>query len=134
MTGKGKRSWDSTGLAVLRTADFEAAHPRRAGTYAVCLGATWCPPTRRFVAKFVVRNGRLAAKLAIADITEVDDPLWDTFQIKITPTMVVFLDGTTVGRLEGRRFLGLRDSDSDRLSDFVGRLDNAKPPVASAAP
>jgi hypothetical protein len=128
------RNWDSAGLEVLRTTDFEAARLKRPGTYAVCFGATWCRPTRSFVPKFVARDGLLPAKLAIADITELKDPLWDWFQIKITPTMLVFRNGATVGRFDGKRWIGLRESDLDRLADLLGTLGapqspNAGPPA-----
>ncbi|MGD0588790.1 MAG: thioredoxin family protein [Thermoplasmata archaeon] len=134
MTERAKRSWDSTGLEVLRTNDFDTAHLKREGTYAVCFGATWCLPTRRFVPKFVARNGHLPAKLAIADITDWNDPLWDSFQIKITPTILVFRDGTTVGRFDGRRFIGLRDLDLDRLTDLLGGPGGSVPPATVSNP
>ncbi len=75
------RSWASTGLEVLGTTDFDGTRLKRDGTYAVCFGATWCLLTRRFVPKFVARNGNLSARLAMADITSLKDPLWDSFQI-----------------------------------------------------
>jgi thiol-disulfide isomerase/thioredoxin len=131
---KVTRSWDSVGLEVLRTNDFEGTRLKRDGTYAVCFGATWCPPTRGFVPKFAARNGRLPAKLAIADITEMNDPLWDSFRIKITPTILVFRDGGTVGRFDGRRFIGLRDSDLNQLTDLLGRLSGSVPPVTASPP
>lgn len=79
--------------------------------------------------KFVDRKGRLPAKLAIAEITEWKGPLWDSFQIKITPTMVVFRDGTPVGRLDRPRFIGLRDSDLDQLADLLEKLVFSTPPL-----
>ncbi len=112
---------------MLRTHDFEATRLKRGGTYAVCFGATWCPPTRGFVPKFVARNGHLPAQLAIADITDLEDPLWDSFRIKITPTIVVFREGATVGRFDGRRFIGLRDQELDPLAVLLGRLGGAVP-------
>lgn len=127
------RNWESTGLEVLRADDFEATHLKRDGTYAVCFGATWCRPTRNFVPKFVARERRLPAKLAVADITDRKDPLWDSFQIKITPSMFVFRDGTPVVRYDGRRFFGLKDSDLDRLTDFLGTLVGPVP-VAGVPP
>jgi len=129
-----KRDWESTGLEVLRANDFEATHLKRDGTYAVCFGATWCRPTRGFVPKFVARNGRLPAKLAIADITDWNDPLWDSFHIRITPTMMVFRDGTPVGRFDGRRFIGLRDSDLDRLTNFLGNQGGSLPAPSVSPP
>jgi thioredoxin-like negative regulator of GroEL len=130
----GNRSWDSTGLEVLRTNDFEATRLKRDGTYAVCFGATWCPATRGFVPKFVARKESLPAKLAIADITELNDPLWDSFKIKITPTIVVFQTGAPVGRIDGRRFVGLRSSDLVRLTDLLDTLSGPAPPGPASNP
>jgi thioredoxin 1 len=115
-----ERSWESTGLEVLRTNDFESHQLKREGTYVVCFGATWCRPTRRFVPKFVALNGSLPAKFAMADITEWGDPLWNSFGIKITPTIVAFRDGREIGRIDGRRFAGIRDSELDQLNAIVG--------------
>lgn len=128
------RGWESTGLEVLRTMDFEGTRLQRVGTYVVCFGATWCPPTRRFVPKFVARNGHLAAHLAMADITDLKDPLWDTFHIRITPTILVFRDGVVLHRFDGRRFIGLRNSDLDHLTDFVGTAGSPALPKVPPAP
>jgi|HubBroStandDraft_1064217.scaffolds.fasta_scaffold01929_3 hypothetical protein len=131
---KVKRGWESTGLEVLRTNDFEGARLKRDGIYSVCFGATWCRPTRGFVPKFVARNGRLPGQMAIADITDLRDPLWDWFQIKITPTIIVFRAGAPVGRLDGRRFVGLRDTDLDRLTSLLGGLGAPTSPGTPPAP
>ena len=113
------RTWDGLGVEVLRSGDFDGTRLRRDGTYAVCFGATWCPPTRAFAPKFVARKSRVAATLAIAEITDLQDPLWDAFAIRITPTMVVFRNGSPTGRFDGRRFVGLRDRDLDRLAALL---------------
>lgn len=115
------RTWEGVGLEVLRADDFDAGRLKRPGAYAVCFGATWCPPTRRFVPKFAARRDRLPAQLAVADISDLHDPLWDTFQIKITPTIVIFRDGFAGERLDGRRFVGLRESDLVRLSELLAQ-------------
>jgi hypothetical protein len=70
----------------------------------------------------------------MADITSLDDPLWDSFPIRITPTMAVFQDGTLVGRFNGRRLLGLRNSDLDRLTDRVRALAGADSFTTEARP
>ncbi|MCI4341727.1 MAG: thioredoxin family protein [Thermoplasmata archaeon] len=127
------RSWDRAGVEVLRTNDFDAGRLKRPGTYAVCFGATWCWPTRGFIPKFVARSGCVPAQLAMADISELDDPLWDMFQIKITPTIVAFRNGLAVARFNGRRFLGLRDSDLDRLADQLAALGSPSPLAESSA-
>lgn len=99
--------WSSTGLEVLREGDFSGGRLNRTGVYVVCFGAEWCPITRRFMPKFVAAQGRLRGKLAIADITEMESPLWDTFRIRITPSILVFRDGEVLTRLDGVRFLGV---------------------------
>jgi thioredoxin-like negative regulator of GroEL len=126
MKRKSKPSWEGLGVEVLHTSDFVGTQLKREGTYAVCFGATWCPPTRAFVPKFVARAGRLPATLAIADITDWDDPLWDSFRIKISPTMVAFQDGGPVGRFDGRRMLGLGESHLDELSALLGELESSR--------
>jgi hypothetical protein len=92
---------------VLRAPDFTGNRLRRGGTYVICFSAAWCPVTRRFVPRFVTLNGKLPATLAIADITDLEDPLWDDFQIRITPSILVFHDGGVVRRFDGRRFIGI---------------------------
>lgn len=118
--------WKSTGLEVLRTADFEGSRLRRPGLYAVCFAATWCPPTQRFVPHFVARRGKLAAQLAMVDITDTDDPIWDTFRIEITPSMGVFQDGELKARFDGRPIIGLREKDLKSLSEVVAKLAASK--------
>ena len=122
---KASDGWTSTGLEVLGAGDFDGTQLRRPGVYAVCFGATWCPPTRRFVPQFVARGGNPHAKFAMADITEWESPLWDSFSIKITPTMIVFRDGRPELRFDGRRMVGLRGSDLDKLEEALGSIGAA---------
>jgi thioredoxin-like negative regulator of GroEL len=128
--------WGSSGLEVLGAEDFEQTRLKRAGLYTVCFGATWCFPTRLFVPKFTARQYRVGGRRAIADITDLQSPLWETFGVRITPTLVVFRDGAPVGRFDGRRVLGLRNADLDRMTELVAGLTGETPsgtasPVAS---
>jgi thiol-disulfide isomerase/thioredoxin len=103
-------SWSSTGLEVLHDTDFSGTHLNRTGVYVVCFGATWCPVTRRFMPKFVAGQGKFGGTVAIADITDLESPLWETFRIRITPSILVFREGEVVRRVDGRRFLGIRSA------------------------
>ncbi len=118
-TSAGPRStetpWSSTGLEVLREADFSGDRLGRPGVYVVCFAARWCPVTRRFLPGFVAERGKLGGTLAIADITEWESPLWETFRIRITPTVIVFHDGRVERRVDGRRFFGISPSALARL-------------------
>ena len=113
------RSWSGSGLEVLSSADFDADKLRRQGRYVVTFGATWCPPTRRFVSNFKVWSKGLDASPAIADITDMESPLWDVFHIKITPTVVCFDNGSAVFRSDGRRWVGIRERDFQSVVEFL---------------
>lgn len=111
--------WGTTGLEVLRKTDFPNNRLNRPGTYVVCFGAEWCPVTRRFMPRFVALKGTLPATFAIADITDLKDPLWDDFQIRITPSIIVFRDGQIRQRIDGRRFLGITPKALARLDQVL---------------
>jgi hypothetical protein len=111
--------WATTGLEVLRKTDFPNNRLSRTGTYVVCFGAEWCPVTRRFIPRFIALGGTLPATLAIADITDLNDPLWDDFQIRITPSIIVFREGNILERIDGRRFLGITSKGLARLGQIL---------------
>lgn len=111
----GEHSWTSTGLEILREKDFSGTHLNRPGVFVVCFGAAWCPVTRRFMPKFVGARERIDGTLAIADITEMDSPLWETFRIRITPSILVFRNGEIQARVDGKRFFGITASTLAKL-------------------
>ncbi len=124
--------WARTGLEILRTDDFRSGRLSRRGTYGVCFAAAWCPVTRRFVPRFVARRREFPGTLAIADITDLRDPLWDDFRIRITPSIVVFVEGVERQRLDGRRFFGIRESKWRRLVESL-RAPSADPGAPNPA-
>lgn len=105
-----ERAWTDTGLEVLGEKDFSGVHLNRSGVVVVCFGATWCPVTRRFMPRFVGERHRIAGTLAVADITDLNSALWDTFRIRITPSIIVFRDGEVQTRVDGKRFFGITAS------------------------
>ena len=111
--------WEPTGLSVLRGEDFSGVRLNRSGTFVVCFGAAWCPITRRFMPKFVAERERIRGTLAIADITDTNDPLWDTFRIRITPSILAFQDGEVRIRVDGRRFIGVTAAAMRRLEESL---------------
>lgn len=113
--------WASSGLEILGEEDFSGTSLNRPGTYIVCFGAAWCPITRRFVPRFVRERGRLEGTLAIADITDRSSPLWETFCIRITPSIVVFRDGRETRRVDGKRFFGV-------TATALAKLESTRPP------
>lgn len=114
-----ERTWEGTGLEVLNAKDFDADRLRRTGRYVVVFGATWCPPTRKFVPRFKSWSMTVDARAAVADITDLESPLWDVFSIKITPSVLCFQDGATVHREDGHRIVGVRDRQLEAVAEFL---------------
>ena len=44
---------------------------------------------------------------ALVDISDTDNPLWETFDVKIVPTLIGFGDGETISRKDGVAGVGL---------------------------
>jgi len=66
------------------------------GRTAVLFEADWCGYCRRFRHHYKrLREGW------IVDISDEDDPLWDTYRIHVVPTVLVFEGGEPVARWEG---------------------------------
>jgi len=82
-------------------------HGRKA---VVLFHASWCGFCRRFRPVFAAVAGAAqgweAAELALE---EEDDPLWDTHDVEVVPTVLAFADGRPVGRLDGRPGVGLSE-------------------------
>ena len=124
-----ERTWSGLGLEILGPRDFEGEKLRRPGRYVVTFGAAWCGPTRRFVSVFQEWSKGVNARPAIADITDLKSPLWDVFHVKITPTLVCFVEGSADFRLDGRRWIGIRERDLASVALFLkGGTSAANPP------
>jgi hypothetical protein len=115
----GISEWDATGFEVLGPSAFAGTRLRKMGRIAVCFGASWCPWTRRFVRRFGALPTSENTRVSIADLTDTNSPLWDSFRIRVTPSIVCFEDGEPVLRIDGRRLLGIRGRDLHRLERFL---------------
>ncbi len=64
----------------------------------------------------------------IVDLSNDDDPLWDTFGTETVPTLIVFRDGEIILRKEGGPGRGL---PTDVIVDIVRTIGEAPTPRAS---
>ncbi len=101
-------------LERLSPRDFVGRRLDRSGTWAVAFLAEWCPFSRAFAPRFAELDGG-TAHLAIADMTDLETPLWETFDVEVVPTLVVFRDGTVVARVDGRPMEGLGPEEIARV-------------------
>lgn len=106
----------------LTPADFDGVQLRRPRRYAVCFHATWCGFCRRFLPAFRERDGRLGGRLAEADISDEENPLWGRFGIEVVPALRGFEDGTLAWAVDSPLGVGL---DARALATLEERLGPA---------
>ena len=93
---------------MLKPSDFEEKRLKKRGTLAVLFAAEWCPFCGRFSPIF---ESALSEKLpgALADLSDLENPLWEQFGIDVVPTVMLFKDGELVYRKDGILGRGLAD-------------------------
>ncbi len=93
----------------------------RPGDWGVCFLADWCPFCRAYAPLFQRLDGVAPFPLAVADVTDLESPLWDTFHIDVIPTLVAFRDGKAIWRKDGVPMVGLNAGDLDELRKALAR-------------
>ena len=70
--------------------------------------ANWCPFCIRFLKIFEGTMMKRTDPLgALLDISDESNPLWETFEVEIVPTLVGFSNGVTIVRKDGIPGVGL---------------------------
>lgn len=93
---------------------FAGTRLDRPGRVAVAFLADWCPFCQAFGPKFT-RLAKDSSSLLIADVTDLEDPLWERFGVEVVPTVVVFASGKAVFRADGVPGEGLGDNDLEAI-------------------
>lgn len=104
----------------LTRADFDGERLKRDGDVAVVFLAYWCPFCRSFAPEFEALDQHAPFGVALADISDEGDPLWERFRIEIVPTIVAFRSGREIGRRDGVPGYGLDGNDLQKLRGFFG--------------
>jgi thioredoxin 1 len=94
----------------LGPSDFDGKRLKKRGTWVVLFAADWCPFCRKFSPIF---NSSLAErKMAsvLAGLDDYENPLWESFDIRVVPTVMVFSDGELIYRKDGALGQGLPDN------------------------
>lgn len=102
----------------LGPADFNGKRLKKTGTLAVLFAAEWCPFCRRFSPVFESALDQKGMPRAVADLSDLENPLWETFDIDVVPTVMVFKEGEVVYRKDGVLGQGLTE---DVMSEVVER-------------
>ncbi|MCL4324051.1 MAG: thioredoxin family protein [Candidatus Thermoplasmatota archaeon] len=91
--------------------DFTGNNLGKSGDWVVCFGAEWCGFCRAFRPKFEKLEGQVKGTLAWADVSDSENPLWESFHLEVIPTVVVFRGGAVHWRRDGKSMRGLSDGD-----------------------
>ncbi len=89
------------------------------GKTVVIFSADWCPYCVSFFNNWL-EYGRVE-DVCIADITDVESELWDSFDIEVVPTMAVFENGILVKRWDGQLQRGLNIDQIQSVNDYFSK-------------
>ena len=100
--------------------DFEGTRLRDSRNILAVFYATWCPFCRRFLNLFETAMADKTDPLgARVDISDDENPLWETFGLEIVPSLIGFRDGVSIVRKNGSAGVGL---DMLELEDALRRM------------
>ncbi len=85
----------------------------------VLMAAKWCGYCVRFLSQLGSFNPTEKIEMILTDADDTDESLWDTYRIRLVPTLLVFREGKEIFRRDGRPGLGLQISD---LEEAIGAL------------
>lgn len=94
-------------METLDATAFERGDLLREGTWVVAFLADWCPFCERFLPSFLSLEGNAGFRIAVADVSDVESPLWDELAISVVPTLIAFDDGRPIHREDGLLGRGL---------------------------
>ena len=105
----------------MRPDDFSGAKLIDSRDVLAVFCASWCPFCRAFLAIFEsIMMKRTKPNGALVDISDENNPLWETFKVNIVPTLVGFRDGATIVRRDRIAGVGLGISD---LQDALRKME-----------
>ncbi|HKM75813.1 MAG TPA: thioredoxin family protein [Candidatus Bathyarchaeia archaeon] len=108
----------------LSVADFEGTELKTNQPLAVVFTANWCPFCSMFTPIFKSTLSKNQLPYGSVDLTSYDNPLWETFDIEVVPTVVVFKNGKAAYRADGVYGRGLPKSVVDDVVRELGAARN----------
>jgi thioredoxin 1 len=85
--------------------------------------ASWCPFCRKFLTIFEsTMTKKNDPQGALVDISDEDNPLWDTFGVNIVPSLFGFRSGEAIARKDGIAGEGLGMPELEDALRKMGKL------------
>ncbi len=76
--------------------------------------AGWCPFCRSFLPEFeAVKSEKF--EVAEVDLSDWDNPLWESYKVDIVPTLIAFQGGKEIARKDGRSGIGLSKAELQEI-------------------
>ena len=91
--------------------DFEGVVLNYKKEIPVLFYATWCPFCRDYMPRFEEYFQEQDIEYGMADISDYNDPRWDTFDIPVVPAIITFAEGEEAWRQNGVLGKGLTPMD-----------------------
>ncbi|MDX1534942.1 MAG: thioredoxin family protein [Thermoplasmata archaeon] len=92
--------------------EFRKAVVEAEGPVLALFHAVWCGYCQDFLPHFRGRETGPIKKVEV-DLSEEINPLWDTYEVEVVPTVVLFEDGAVRARADGILGKGLTVADLD---------------------
>jgi len=81
----------------------------------------WCPFCRKFYPEFETALNSKGIPWAEVDISDDEGLLWETFDISVVPTVIIFEDGQPIFRKDGVLGRGLSEKAIDETLQEMER-------------
>ena len=90
--------------------DFDNKHLLKSGKILVFFYADWCPFCRNAF-HHLTSLSLISTKIFRVDLSDEENPLWNSLKIRRIPTLIAFDDGKEFWRREATYMIGLRKAD-----------------------
>lgn len=96
--------------SALQSTDFKGTKLLKNDKSLVFFYTEWCPFCRKSF-HLLKSLDEFQLKVFRVDLSDENNPLWDSLKIKIVPTLIAFKNGTEFWRANGISMIGLRKKD-----------------------
>ena len=90
--------------------DFDKKQPIESGKILVFFYAQWCPFCRSAF-HYLASLNSISYKVYRVDLSDEENPLWNSLKIRRIPTLIAFDGGKEFWRREATYMIGLRKAD-----------------------
>ncbi|MGA2874974.1 MAG: thioredoxin family protein [Nitrososphaerales archaeon] len=91
----------------------------------ILFAAKWCGYCSRFLEMAKDFKSSNDAQLFLIDADDPDESLWDSYNLRLVPTMIIFQSGKQLFRKDGISGVGLRSSDLTEVLNALSSISKS---------